>query len=121
MVDLPLPAERPLQQLGRADLGAFTAKVLFDPSSYIGQRIELASDAPTPLGMAAALGAALGREVRHERLPLGAVTNPDMHAMWAFLNGPGYRVDILSLHGVHPDISWTRYSDWAERVWAVAR
>ncbi|MFH8706729.1 NmrA family NAD(P)-binding protein [Streptomyces rubrogriseus] len=121
LLDLPLPAERPLQQLGRADLGAFTAKVLLDPSSYIGQRIELASDAPTPLGMAAALGAALGREVRHERLPLGAVTNPDMHAMWAFLNGPGYRVDIPSLHGVHPDISWTRYSDWAERVWAVAR
>ncbi|MFF9331113.1 NmrA/HSCARG family protein [Streptomyces albogriseolus] len=120
-LDLPLPAERPLQQLGRSDLGAFAARVLLEPTSYVGQRIELAGDAPTPLEMADALGAALGREVRHERVPLDAVTNPDMHAMWAFLNGPGYRVDIPGLHGAHPDVQWTRYSDWAEQVWSVAR
>ncbi|MEV5149275.1 NmrA/HSCARG family protein [Streptomyces sp. NPDC052727] len=121
VLDLPLPPDRPLQQLARPDLGAFAAKVLLDPAPYTGQRIELAGDAPTPSEMADALGAALGREVRHEQVPLAAIGNPDMHAMWEFLNGPGYRVDIPALHAAHPEVRWTRFADWARRVWAGAR
>jgi hypothetical protein len=49
VLDLPLPADRPLQQLARPDLGAFAAEVLLNPAAYVGQRIELASDAPPPL------------------------------------------------------------------------
>src|SRR5947209_13804842 len=64
VLDLPLPPDRPLQQLARPDLGAFTAEVLLSPAGYVGQRIELASDAPTPAHMAHALGAALGHPVR---------------------------------------------------------
>ncbi|MFF4760866.1 NmrA/HSCARG family protein [Streptomyces sp. NPDC001292] len=121
VLDLPLPPDRPLQQLARPDLGAFAAEVLLNPAPYVGQRIELAGDAPTPVQMAAALGAALGREVRHEQVPLTAVTNPDMHAMWTFLNGPGYRVDIPALHAAHPEIHWTSFADWAHRTFATAR
>ncbi|MEU6523651.1 NmrA/HSCARG family protein [Streptomyces sp. NPDC046924] len=121
VLDLPLPPGRSLQQLARPDLGAFAAEVLLNPASYVGQRIELASDAPTPSQMAAALGAALGREVRHEQVPLTAIGNPDMHAMWTFLNGPGYRVDIPALHAAHPEVRWTRFADWAHRTWATAR
>ncbi|MFD7135749.1 NmrA/HSCARG family protein [Streptomyces sp. NPDC059894] len=120
-LDLPLPPDRPLQQLARRDLGAFAAEVLVDPASYVGRRIELASDAPTPTQMAASFSVALGREVRHEQVPLAAVGNPDMHAMWTFLNGPGYRVDIPALHDAHPEIPWTRFADWAHRTWADAR
>ncbi|CAM5240170.1 MULTISPECIES: NmrA/HSCARG family protein [Streptomyces] len=121
VLDLPLPPDRPLQQLARPDLGAFAAEVLLDPAPYTGRRIELAGDAPTPAQMAAALGAALGREVRHEQVPLAAIGNPDMHAMWAFLNGPGYRVDIPALHAAHPQIRWTPFAEWARRTWAGAR
>ncbi|MEV7238412.1 NmrA/HSCARG family protein [Streptomyces sp. NPDC051020] len=121
VLDLPLPPDRPLQQLARPDLGAFAAEVLLNPAPYVGRRIELASDAPTPAQMAAALGAVLGREVRHERVPLTAIGNPDMHAMWTFLNGPGYRVDIPALHDAHPEIRWTGFADWADRTWATAR
>ncbi|MFE1191610.1 NmrA/HSCARG family protein [Streptomyces olivaceoviridis] len=121
VLDLPLPPDRPLQQLARPDLGAFAAEVLLDPAPYTGRRIELAGDAPTPDQMAAALGAALGREVRHEQVPLAAIGNPDMHAMWAFLNGPGYRVDIPALHAAHPQIRWTPFAEWARRTWAGAR
>ncbi|MEW5354970.1 NmrA/HSCARG family protein [Streptomyces sp. 16-176A] len=120
VLDLPLPPDRPLQQLARPDLGAFAAEVLLDPGSYAGQRIELAGDAPTPAQMAAALGAVLGREVRHEQVPPAAIGNPDMHAMWAFLNGPGYHVDIPALHAAHPQIHWTRFADWARDAWATA-
>ena len=94
VLELPLPGDRPLQQLARADHDAFVAGVLLDPDPYRGRRIELASDAPTPIEMAAALSAAVGREVHHVQVPLARITNSDMHAMWAFLNGPGYRVDL---------------------------
>ena len=116
ILDLPLPPDRPLQQLARPDLGAFVAKVLTDPTPYIGQRIELAGDAPTPARMAELLGAALGRPVRHEQTPLESIRNPDMHAMWTFLNGPGYRVDLDALRAANPDIAWQSFADWARRT-----
>ncbi|MEV6115253.1 NmrA/HSCARG family protein [Streptomyces sp. NPDC052109] len=121
VLDLPLPPERPLQQLARPDLGAFAAEVLLRPGPYVGQRIELAGDAPTPAQMAAALGAALGREVRPGQVPLTAISNPDMRAMWTFLNGPGYRVDIPALHAAHPEIRWTTFADWAHSTFTPTR
>ncbi|MEU5208767.1 NmrA/HSCARG family protein [Streptomyces sp. NPDC020742] len=121
VLDLPMPPDRPLHQLARPDLGAFAAEVLLNPAPYVGRRIELASDAPTPAQMAAALSAALGREVRHEHVPLTAISNPDMHAMWTFLNGPGYSVDIPALHDAHPEIPWTDFADWAHGTFAGAR
>ncbi|MER7661049.1 MULTISPECIES: NmrA/HSCARG family protein [unclassified Streptomyces] len=120
-LDLPLPSDRPLQQLDRSDQGAFAADVLLNPAPYRGQRIEMASDAPTPAEMAAALSVTLGREVRHEYLPLETVGEPDMHAMWSFLNGPGYQVDIPALHAAHPGIAWSGFADWAQRAFAAAR
>ena len=80
-------------------MGAFVAKGLVDPTPYIGQRIELASDAPTPAQMAELLSAALGRPVRHEQTPLESIRNPDMHAMWTFLNGPA----IIGAGALTPD------------------
>lgn len=115
-LDLPLPPDRPLQQLARPDLGAFAAEVLLSPAPYVGRRVELAGDAPTPAQMASTLGAVLGREVRHAYVPLTEISNPDMHAMWTFLNGPGYQVDIPALHGAHPEIPWTGFADWALRT-----
>ncbi|AWW41502.1 NmrA/HSCARG family protein [Streptomyces cadmiisoli] len=118
-LDLPLPSHKPLQQLARADHGAFAAGVLLNPTPYLGRRIELASDAPTPAQMAATLSGALGRVVRHEYFPLDAIGDPDMHAMWTFLDGPGYRVDIPTLHTAHPEISWTSFADWAQLTFAA--
>ena len=60
-------------------------------------------------------------EAEHERVPLSAVSNPDMHAKWAFFNREGYSVDIPALHRDHPEIGWTRYADWAGRAWTAAR
>ncbi|MGW2051200.1 NmrA/HSCARG family protein [Streptomyces sp. NPDC001858] len=120
VLDLPLPSDRPLQQLARPDHGAFAAEVLLHPDRYVGQRIELAGDAPTPAQMAAALSAAVGRDVRHEYVPLEAIGSPDMRAMWTFLNGPGYRVDIPALHAAHPEIAWTSFADWAHGAFAGA-
>ena len=116
ILDLPLPPDRPLQQLAREDLGAFVVKVLRDPGPYVRQRIELASDAVTPTQMAEALSAALGRPVRHEQTSLESISGPDMHAMWRFLNGPGYSVDIAALQSANPDIAWTSFTDWTRHT-----
>jgi uncharacterized protein YbjT (DUF2867 family) len=115
ILDLPLPPDRPLQQLARSDLGAFVANVLRDPQSYAGQRIDLASDAVTPQRMAEVLSEVLGRTVRHEQTPLDSIRDPDMFAMWRFLNGPGYRVDVEALRDENPDIAWTSFADWARQ------
>jgi uncharacterized protein YbjT (DUF2867 family) len=116
VLELPLPPDRPLQQLARPTDGAFAAKVLLNPGTYSGQRIELASDAPTPAEMAAALSDAMGREVHPKRTPLEAIGSQDMHAMWTFLNGPGYQVDIRALHADHPDVPWTSFADWTRHT-----
>jgi hypothetical protein len=62
------------------------------------------------------LSVAVGRLVRHQQTPLEPIRNPDMHAMWRFLNGPGYRVDIDALHTANPDIAWTPFVDWAQHT-----
>lgn len=116
VLELPLPADRPLQQLARADLGRFAAMVLLAPESFAGQRIELASDDPTPTQMAAALEEALGRTVRHDEVPLSTIDSDDMLAMWTFLQDKGYRVDIPALHVTHPGTSWTSFADWAAQA-----
>jgi uncharacterized protein YbjT (DUF2867 family) len=116
ILDLPLPPDRRLQQLARPDLGAFVAKVFGDPNAYVGQRIELASDAVTPRRMADLLGEVLGRSVRHDQTPLESIRSPDMLAMWQFLNGPGYRVDVEGLRDRNPDIAWTSFADWARQT-----
>lgn len=116
VLDLPLPPDRPLQQLARPDLGAFAAEVLLRPNRYNRQRIELASDAPTPTQMAAALTTATGHPVRHEHVPLDSISNPDMQAMWRFLNHPGYQVDLAALHAAHAEISWTSFAQWASHA-----
>ena len=114
VLQLPLPPDRRLQQMARPDLGRFAADVLLDPTAFVGKRIELASDAPTPARMAEALAGALDRPVHHEETPLAAIESPDMKAMWEFLQGPGYQVDLAQLRADHPRMHWTTFSDWAD-------
>lgn len=121
VLELPLPSQSPLQQLARPDLGRFAAEVLLSPSQYVNQRIELASDAVTPAQMAEAFTTAIGRPVVHQQVPLADIDNADMHAMWTFLNGPGYQVDIPTLHATHPEIGWTDYTTWAQTTFGGDR
>ncbi|MEU2622038.1 NmrA/HSCARG family protein [Streptomyces sp. NPDC007157] len=120
VLDLPLPADRRLQQLARPDLGAFATAVLVAPDAFVGQRIELAGDAPTPGDMATALGAALGGTVRYNEVQLDEIGNDDMRAMWAFLRSVGYGVDLPSLHADHPELRWTSFADWARSAFSTA-
>jgi uncharacterized protein YbjT (DUF2867 family) len=119
VLDLPLPPDRPLQQLARPDLGEFAAAVFAAPDAFAGQRIELAGDAPTPDDMAAVLSTAVGATVRHHEVQLDEIGNDDMRAMWTFLRGPGYRVDLPALHAAQPHLRWTSFADWAEDTFST--
>lgn len=121
LLQLPLPADRTLQQLDRADLGSFVELILHNPTRFSGARIELASDQPTPLQMAQALSVALSRPVDYQQTPLSAVrsASADMGAMWDYLRGPGYHVDIAALQARYPDSTSTSFTDWAKSTFAA--
>ena len=70
--------------------------------------------------MAAALSKALDLPVRHEQVPLEGIGSPDMRAMWGFLNGPGYQVDIAALYRGHPDLGWINFAEWADHTFGAA-
>jgi uncharacterized protein YbjT (DUF2867 family) len=115
ILELPLPHGFPLQQLARRDLGQVAATVLTAPTAFVGRRIEIASDAPSADEMAADLTGLLGRAVQVRETPLESVrrASPDMGAMWTFIAGGGYTVDIHRLREEFPSVAWTTFSDWA--------
>jgi uncharacterized protein YbjT (DUF2867 family) len=123
-LSLAVPADTPLQQVARRDLGAVAAAMIDDPERWIGRRVEVAGDAPTPRQMAQAITAAAGGPVEYRHVPLDLVrqANADMGAMFTFLTETGYAVDIPALRADFPDIGWTSFADWAaEQRWPRPR
>jgi len=117
VLELPLPSHHPLQQVDRSDFGSFVALVLANPAAHAGQRIEVASDAPTPQQMCQALSKALDRPVDFRETPMSVVRNrsTDMAAMWEFLRGTGYQADIGALRRDYPAVGWTPFAAWAQQ------
>lgn len=109
---LPIPATTPLQQLSRRDFGRFAATALHDPERFIGARIDVASDAPTPRQMAAALQETLGRPIELVTTDPSQISSPDMRAMFTFLRDHGYTADIDKLRRNYPQIGWQSFSGW---------
>lgn len=112
--ELPLPADAPLQQLSRRDLGRFVATVLNDPDPVRGARIDIASDEPTGRQMTAALAETLGRPVELVTHDPALIASDDMRAMFSFLASGGYTVDIAALHAQYPQIGWQSFTDWLD-------
>lgn len=112
---MPLDPGTPLQQVSRRDLGRVVAAILAAPERWIGRRLEVAADAPTPDQMAEAIGHAAGWAVEYRQVPLSSVreASPDMGAMYAFLEETGYQVDMPALRADFPDLPWTPFTEWA--------
>lgn len=106
---LPLPADKPLDQLALRDLGAVVAAILARRDEHLSARVELAADAPTPREMAHALG------VRAVQSPLAQTRsrNPDIAAMYAFLAEQGYAIDVAAVRSRYPEVDWTGFASWA--------
>ena len=111
-LDLPLPVDMPLQQMSRRDLGRFVALAFSDPARFLGLRIDLASDDPTPARMADALGAKFGLTVTAHSYDPASISSPDMRAMFQFLTSTGYDADIEGLRRDYPEVGWQSFGDW---------
>lgn len=124
LLTMPLPGDTPLQQVARQDLGRVVAAVVADPDRWIGQRIEVAGDDPTPVRMAEEIRRAAGGTVAFRQTPLADLrtTNPDMFAMYSFLADTGYQVDLEALRTQFPTVPWTPYGAWADaQKWPTPR
>ena len=108
-----MPADKPLQQLSRRDLGRLVATLFAAPDVHVGQRIDLASDQPTPEEMARIIGDVLGTTVTAESYDPERIESEDMRAMFTFLGDRGYEVDIPTLHRRFPDVGWQSFATWA--------
>lgn len=113
---LPLPADKPLQQIALADLGAVVASVVARYEDFLGQRLEVAADGPTPAAMAEVVAGISGRPVAYRELPISEVAarNADIAAMYRFLGAVGYQVDSAELAARFPELALTTFRDWVE-------
>jgi uncharacterized protein YbjT (DUF2867 family) len=119
---LPLSPTRPLQQVALQDLGAVVLAVMDRRQEFLGARLEIAGDDPTPQQMADALSAAGQEPVAYRQIGLEEVAarSPDLAAMYGFLERTGYQVDVGGLRDQFPEVAWTSFAAWADSA-AAAR
>jgi uncharacterized protein YbjT (DUF2867 family) len=109
---LPLPPDRPLQQLAIEDVAAVAAVVLERPDDFAGERIELAGDELTGAEAAATLARVTGRRFIFQPVPPHAL--PDgLRALFEWLDGVGHHVDIPALRSRFPPVQWHSFERWA--------
>jgi uncharacterized protein YbjT (DUF2867 family) len=124
-IAMALPATRRLQQIALADIAQFTALVIERRESFLGKRIDVASDELTPTTAAALISEAMGRRVEYTAFPLEAMRqqNEDQARMFEWFDRVGYDADVVGLRWLYPEVAWHRFSTWTqEQDWsAVAR
>src|SRR4051794_13649776 len=118
-LSLPLPASRPLQQVAVADLGALVVALLDRREDFVGPRIGVGGEEPTPQQMAEALSEAGGRPVRYEPVDLGGRTG-DIAAMYRHLQRPRQQGATAGARERFPEVVWTSFARWAEQQLALA-
>ena len=114
---LPLSASQRLQQVAVADLGALVVALLGRHEEFLGRRVEVAGDQPTPAQMAHALAIASGKPVEYRQRDLEEVAarSADIAAMYRYLDQIGYQVDIPNLRNRFPEVPWTSFTEWARQ------
>jgi uncharacterized protein YbjT (DUF2867 family) len=99
VLSLPLPGGVAVQVVAVADIGAAAAALLLAPEPLPGGAVEIAGDEVTGEQMAASFGA------RYQPLPLEAIDNDDLRAMFAWLaNPPAYRADFAATRRLVPTV-----------------
>ena len=121
-ISMAVPATRRMQQIAVADIAQFTALVIERRESFLGKRIDIASDELTLATVAAAISEASGRHIEYTALPIDAVRqqNADLARMYEWFDRVGYDADIVGLRSLYPEVDWHRFSVWArEQDWSA--
>ena len=123
-ISLALPATRRLQQIAVTDIAQFTALVVERRESFLGKRIDIASDELTLKTAAAAISEASRRHVEYTALPIDPVRqqSEDLARMFEWFDRVGYDADIVGLRWLYPEVEWHRFSVWArEQDWSASK
>jgi len=121
-IAIAVPATRRMQQIALADIAQFTALVIERRESFLGKRIDIASDELTFATAAAAMSEASGRHIEYTALPIDSVRqwNEDLARMYVWFDRVGYDADVVGLRSLYPEVDWHRFSDWArEQDWSA--
>ena len=121
-IAMAVPATRRLQQIAVADIARFTALVMERRESFLGKRIDIASDELTGATAAAVISEAAGRRIEYTALPVDTVRqwSEDLSRMFEWFDRVGYDADIVGLRSLYPEVDWHRFSTWArEQDWSA--
>jgi uncharacterized protein YbjT (DUF2867 family) len=121
-IAMALPATRRLQQIAVADIAQFTALVIERRESFLGKRIDIASDELTVPAAAAAISEVSGQPIEYTALPIDAVRqwNADLARMFEWFDRVGYDADVVGLRWLYPEVDWHPFSVWArEQDWSA--
>jgi uncharacterized protein YbjT (DUF2867 family) len=113
---LPLSPSRILQQSALENIAEFFALVLEHRNSFLGKRIDIASDELTGEQAAKVLSNELGHKIRYEQVPLEQIrqASEDLALMYEWFERTGTGVDVASLHKQYPEVNWLTFEDWVK-------
>jgi uncharacterized protein YbjT (DUF2867 family) len=121
VLSLPLSPDRAIQLIALSDVGEFAAQAFLRPAEFLGQEIDLASDALTMVEVAAMLTVALNGSVRYIRMPDESAeleVGHGMTLMYRWFERHGTDIDIGALrtrYGI-PLTSFAEYLAGADFV-----
>jgi uncharacterized protein YbjT (DUF2867 family) len=115
-VALPLSPSRILQQIAVENVAEFAALALERRNSFIGKRIDIASDEITGEQAAKVLSNELGHKITYEQVPMEQIrqASEDLAVMFEWFERKGTGVDVAALHKQYPEVNWLTFKDWVK-------
>jgi uncharacterized protein YbjT (DUF2867 family) len=112
-----LPADRRLDYVAVADIGAFAAKVIENRESFLFQQIDLAGDSLCGSEIALLFSRLTGRDFRYVQVPLEWMrsANEDVGKAWEWFLRRGWHIDVPRLRLGYPHIAWHSFERWARQ------
>ena len=120
-----MPLERKLQMIAVDDIGRFCARVFEQRESFLGRRIDLASDELDAPETAAHLSRVLGREIGPvarplETFPADGELGRNVAALLAWLSRTGFSADLEALRREFLEMRWQTFRQWCfSRDWSA--
>jgi uncharacterized protein YbjT (DUF2867 family) len=113
---LPLSPSLILQQSAVENIAEFFALVLERRNSFLGKRIDIASDELTGEQAVKVLSDELRREINYVQVPLQQIrqVSEDLALMFQWFERIGTGVDVASLHKQYPEVNWLTFKDWVK-------
>ena len=119
---LPMPPDRPLQHIPVGDIASFVALVLENPSRFLNQRIDIASDELSGRRAAEIISNASGHTIDYAQIPIAKAyeMSEDVARMYEWFDNVGYSADITALRRNYPETGWRTFEQWASvQGWSV--